>query len=131
MFISGIRSDQMSGGNTSTTNIIQSLNKKCDLFPVMLGPEFSGIKLIIYLIVTFPSIIFVQLNRITKNPWLEFFSKISPGLWFFLIWKYISLKPSVIIFNHHSTFLYSIFFNSVKKIYLARYYFFKSNYRKI
>lgn len=118
LFVSGIRHDQMSGGNTSTTNIISSLSKICNLNQVALGPHATGIKLAPYLFFSFPAILLVQLNRITRIIWLEFFTRASPFLWLFIAWKYLRLKPSVVIFNHHSTFIYSFLFRPLKKVYI-------------
>ncbi len=118
LFVNGIRSDHMSGGNTSTTNIINSLKKKCNLNQISLGPYSNGIQLIPYLIFSFPAILFVKLNRITSIVWLEFFTRASPFLWLLIVWNYLRFKPSVIIFNHHSTFIYSMFFRASKKIYI-------------
>lgn len=119
LFINGIRTDLSSGGLTSTKLILKDLRKENELFIFSLQPYFDNSKWnwIQYLLSS-PSPIFVLINRILKIRVCEFFLRFSLFYCFWLIYIQLIHRPKIIIFNHHSSFVYSIFFWRVKKIFI-------------
>lgn len=69
-----------------------------------------------YIIRTFPSILFIMLSRYTNWIWLEFLLRASPWLLFKCLWTRWWFKPDVVIFNHHSSFLYIPLFIGNKRM---------------
>lgn len=118
LFVDGIRADQMSGGQTSTKGILKVLSHSCDFQYMTSSPSGKRLRLVLYAIKIFPAPIFLLIKKIMPNVWCEFFLRLSPMMLVLFLFKYAWYRPSIVIFNHHSTFYLSKFIKSEKIIYI-------------
>lgn len=116
LFINGIRSDIPSGGNTATQTLLRLLSNRCSVKICSFAPSMSRESVHIFSLKSFPAGMFILWYRYSHRIWLEFFSRLSPWLYLRLVWDCWQYRPHVLIFNHHSTFIFSYFFCSPKKI---------------
>jgi glycosyltransferase involved in cell wall biosynthesis len=118
LFVDGIRPDQMSGGRTSTKNILHVLSFNNDFIYFSTSPTGGMINRLLYSVVIFPANLFALLKIFHPNIWGEFLLRLSPVICINFLIKYVWWKPSIIIFNHHSTFYLSRFVRPKKTIYI-------------
>ena len=118
LFVNAIRSDLLSGGNSSTTQILEQFKKNSCLYEFNLSKNKKGLLKVINIIVGLPGSIFVILNRHTKFVAFEFLTRLSLFTYIQFGIKCYTLKPDVIVFNHHASFLYSLGFNKVDKVFI-------------
>ena len=118
LFVDGIRPDQMSGGRTSTKNILHVLSLNSDLIYFSTSPTGGMFTRLLYSVVMFPANLFALLKIIHPNVWGEFLLRLSPVISILFLIKYVWWRPSIVIFNHHSTFYLSRFIRPKKFIYI-------------
>lgn len=116
LFINGIRSDISSGGNTATQTLLRSLRTRCLVKEVIFAPNLSRESMPIFTLKTLPAGLFIAWHRFSRDIWLEFFSRFSPWLLIRLVWNYWNYQPKILIFNHHSTFIFAYIFLLRKRI---------------
>jgi hypothetical protein len=120
LFINVIRSDVPSGGNTSTQNLLKSLNSCSELKQIRISPSSKSRESIIhkwgFILTTMPAPFFVFFSRLSGSIWVEFFIRLSPAYFFYCLWLRYRYRPDLIIFNHHASFFYQLAFIGQKKI---------------
>lgn len=117
LFVNGIRSDQPSGGNTATQSLLSRWRESglCELIELSLNPD-QGESERAFAIKTFPSALFVLWGRATGQVWLEFFRRVSPWLWIRCLWARWYIRPDVVIFNHHASFVFLGVFKGLARV---------------
>ena len=120
-FLNAIRTDIHSGGNTSSIELIKNIKKEINpkIKNISLQPfyEKNNFKFF-YTFASFPAPFFVLLNRFSNLIFTEFLLRFSIFyfLKFFLMQLFI--KPDMVVFNHHSSFIYAFLFLRSKKIFV-------------
>lgn len=119
LFLNAIRTDLPSGGLTSTKLFINSIKNEGEIKEVSLQPFFdkANFKLANFLL-SLPLPLIVVFNRMMRLRFFEFFLRLSPFYLCSLLLTRLIYKPDTVIFNHHASFLYSILFSGVEKIFI-------------
>jgi glycosyltransferase involved in cell wall biosynthesis len=106
LFINAIRSDTPSGGNTSTQGMLARWRDRCSVQELSLNPAVAGSVSLSFALSTLPAALFVLWARRSGHVWLEFLLRASPWLYLRCIWARWRMRPDVVVFNHHASFLY-------------------------
>ncbi len=117
LFVNGIRSDQPSGGNTATQSMLSRWRERglCDLVELGLNPA-QGESERAFALKTFPAALFVLWGRFSGQVWLEFFRRVSPLLWLRCLWARWRIRPDVVVFNHHASFMFLSVFTGLSRV---------------
>lgn len=118
LFVDGIRKDQMSGGNTSTKNILSCLSELCKIRYVNIAPSSGRFNSLLYVVTSFPAALFLLIKRQKKIVWAEFFLRFSPCLLIYILYYHFKHKTNVVVFNHHSTFYLNFFIKYSPKVFI-------------
>lgn len=116
LFVNAIRSDVPSGGNTSTQGMLARWRTRCSLQELSLNPRISGGTPLGFALATLPAALFVMWARRSGHVWLEFLFRASPWLFLRCLWARWRTRPEVVVFNHHSSFLYLSAFAGCQRV---------------
>ena len=116
LFINSIRTDQPSGGNSSSTLLRTRLRAVSTFRELNLGPDAtpaSGrLQSVLFVLASMPAVLLIALLRTTGQTWLEFFIRSSPWYAIRCIAARVRHNPEVVVFNHHPTFPFIWLFGS-------------------
>ena len=111
LIVSTIRSDMRSGGDTATRALLEGLGATQEVRLLKCAPAAStGGPMLTFLLANAPAFVFVALARLTERVSFEFFGRASLLLLMRCLWAKLVTQPDLVIFNHHSSFIFSRLF---------------------
>lgn len=116
LLINAIRSDIPSGGNTATHQLLLLLRPFCEINEINICPVKIRSGISWFSLKTLPAALFVLWSRYSGKAWLEFFLRASPWLYLNCLWLRWRIRPDVVIFNHHASFLFLIAFPHSRRV---------------
>jgi hypothetical protein len=122
LFVNAIRTDQPSGGNSSSQLLLGRLRATSELRELKLGPDSIParlpLRMLMFVLASLPAVIFIALLRATGKTWLEFFIRASPWYVVRCLAARMSHRPEIVLFNHHPTFVYVRLFGGARRVLL-------------
>jgi hypothetical protein len=122
LFVNSIRTDQPSGGNSSSTLLRARLRAVSQFHELNLGPDATPgrgiLRTALFVLASMPAVLMIALLRQTGQTWLEFFIRCSPWYALRCLAARRRYKPQVVVFNHHPTFPYMWLFGSMRCVLL-------------
>ena len=111
LIVNTIRSDMRSGGDTATRALLAGLSTTQEVRLLNCAPTGSSSALMLaFSLANVPAFVFVAFGRLTGRVAFEFFGRASPLLLMRCLWARWVTRPDLVVFNHHSSFIFSRLF---------------------